>query len=233
MATSVAMRIHPSRAGVAAVLSLVISVGACSSPPPPAVASGPTTSTERFQPTTWTFDKETVGGLPAGATSFFGQWAVRAEPGTPSAPNALCQTASADYPAMQLSNESHKDMSVTAQVKPISGRTDQAAGVLLRIRDAKNYYIVRANALEGSVVIFKYVDGSRSEIRSGAVSVASGVWQQLRGEAIGTTLRGYLGGKLIVEATDATFSEGRAGLWTKADSVTCFDDVVLAPVGGQ
>jgi hypothetical protein len=92
---------------------------------------------------------------------------------------------------------------------------------------------VRANALEASVVIFKYVDGNRSEIKSGPATVASGVWQQLRGEVIGTTLRGYLGGKLIVEATDATFSEGRAGLWTKADSVTCFDDVVLAPVGGQ
>jgi len=216
----------------AALVALVMSLVACGSPPP-AAASGPTSSAERFQATTWTFDQDSVGGLPAGAAAFTGQWSVRTEQGTPSAPNALCQTASADYPAMQLSNESHKDMSVTAQVKPISGRTDQAAGVLLRIRDAKNYYIVRANALEGSVVIFKYVEGSRSEIRSGAASVASGVWQQLRGEAIGTTLRGYLGGKLIVEATDGTFSEGRAGLWTKADSVTCFDDVVLAPVGGQ
>ncbi len=222
---------RPPRAGIAILVTLVTSLVACGPSSPPATASGPTTSTERFQPTTWSFDADPVGGPPAGATSFVGEWAVRPEQGTPSPPNALCQTASADFPAMQLSNESHRDISLTAQFKPISGRTDQAAGVLLRIRDARNYYIVRANALEGNVVIFKNVDGNRSEIKSGSVTVASGVWQQLRGEVIGATLRGYVGGKLIVEATDATFSEGRAGLWTKADSVTCFDDVVLAPVG--
>ncbi|HKW78002.1 MAG TPA: hypothetical protein VJQ09_02815, partial [Candidatus Limnocylindria bacterium] len=144
---------------------------------------------------------------------------------------ALCQTGSADFPGIALTTESHKDMRVTAQVKPISGRTDQAAGVLLRVRDAKNYYIVRANALEGSVVVFKYVNGSRSEVRSGAVNVAAGSWHELRGEVAGTTIRGYWDGRLIVEATDATFAEGGAGLWTKADSVTCFDDVTLAPIG--
>jgi hypothetical protein len=212
------------------MLAVAIALAACSAPPP-AGPSGPTTSNERFQPTTWNFDRDAAGALPAGAKSFAGQWAVRAEAGTPSPPNALCQTASADFPALQLGDETHRDMSLTAQVKPISGRTDQAAGVLLRVQDPTNYYIVRANALEGNVVLFKYVNGQRSEIKSGSITVASGAWQQLRGEVIGTTLRGYLNGKLIVEATDATFREGRAGLWTKADSVTCFDDVVLAPVG--
>ena len=32
-------------------------------------------------------------------------------------------------------------------------------------------------------------------------------------------------GERIVEATDDTFKAGRVGLWTKADSVTRFDDV--------
>ena len=122
-------------------------------------------------------------------------------------------------------------MRVTAKVKPISGSQDRAAGVLVRVRDAKNYYIVRANALEGSVVIFKYVNGSRTEIKTGSATIPAGEWHELRGEAAGTTLRGYWDGRLIVEATDATFTEGGAGLWTKADSVTCFDDVTLAPIG--
>lgn len=42
-------------------------------------------------------------------------------------------------------------------------------------------------------------------------------------------LRGFLNGQPVVEATDATYKAGRIGLWTKADSVTCFDDVVVTP----
>ncbi len=192
-------------------------------------ASGPT-STERFAATTWTFDQDAFGSIPAGASVFSGTWAARAEPGAPSAPSALCQTATAEFPAIGLTTETHRDLRVVAQVKPISGREDQAAGVLLRVRDAKNYYIVRANALEGTVAIFTYVDGRRSEIKSGATTVTAGTWQELRGEVVGTTLRGFLNGRLIVEATDTTFREGGAGLWTKGDSVTCFDDVTVGPV---
>ncbi len=189
-------------------------------------------SAERFSPASWTFDQDAPGALPPGASVFSGQWAVRAEPGTPSPPNALCQTASAEFPAIQLSRDVHRDMRVTAQVKPISGHEDQAAGVLLRVRDAKNYYIVRANALEENVTIFKYVDGRRIEMKSGSATVSAGSWHQLRGEVVGSTIRGYLAGQLVVEATDTTFVEGGMGLWTKSDSVTCFDDVTLAPVSG-
>ncbi len=142
------------------------------------------------------------------------------------------QTATAEFPAIGLTTESHRDMRVTAQIKPISGREDQAAGVLLRVQDAKNYYIVRANALEGSVGVFKYVDGRRTEIKSGSVTVAAGSWQALRGEVVGTTIRGFVNGRLVVEADDAAFQAGGAGLWTKADSVTCFDDVSVGPVSG-
>ncbi len=199
--------------------------------PRPVPQNAPLTSSEQFAATAWTFDQDAAGVLPAGTTTFSGSWAVRAESGAPSAPNALCQTATAEYPAIQLTAEMHRDMRVTAQVKPISGREDQAAGVLLRVRDAKNYYIVRANALEGNLIIFAYIDGRRSELKSGSVPVTAGAWQELRGEVVGTTIRGYLGGRLVVEATDPTFREGGVGLWTKSDSVSCFDDVTVGPVG--
>lgn len=214
------------------LLAVAAAIAACS-PPPNATGGAALTSAEQFAATSWSFNQDAVGSIPAGATSFSGRWAVRTESGAPSPPNALCQTASAEYPALQLSADVHRDMMVTAQVKPISGNEDQAAGILLRVQDAKNYYIVRANALEGTVVIFKYVDGQRSELKSATATIKAGVWQQLRGEVSGTTIRGVLGGQLIVETTDPTFREGKAGLWTKADSVTCFDDVVLGPVGSQ
>jgi hypothetical protein len=41
----------------------------------------------------------------------------------------------------------------------------------------------------------------------------------------GNRFRGFLNGQQVVEATDDSFRSGGVGLWTKADSVTCFDDV--------
>jgi concanavalin A-like lectin/glucanase superfamily protein len=214
----------------AALVFTVVALAGCAAPAGTGPASS-LTSGERFASRSWTFDQEAAGSIPVGAAVFDGSWAVRAEPGAPSAPNALCQTGSATYPAIGLANESHRDMRVSARVKPISGGQDRAAGVLLRVRDQQNYYIVRANALENNVAIFKYVNGSRSELKTGSATVPAGAWQELRGEIAGSTIRGYLDGRLVAEATDPTFSEGGAGLWTKSDSVTCFDDVSIAPIG--
>jgi hypothetical protein len=102
---------------------------------------------------------------------------------------------------------------------------DQAAGLLFRIQDADNYYILRANALEGNVNFYKYASGRRSLMNEGRAAVASGQWQELRVEAVGRQFRGFLNGDLVVEAADDVYTAGRPGLWTKADSVTCFDDV--------
>ena len=174
---------------------------------------------------TWTFDTDPVGGLPQGATAFSGNWSVRSEPDTLSPPNAFCQTGNAVYPALTLSDTVYTDVQVQIQFKPISGNTDRAAGIIFRVQDKDNYYIVRANALEDNVNIYKYVNGGRSLLKEGTVKVLSGQWQELHIEVVGSRIRGFLNGRLVVETSDDTFKSGKVGLWTKADSVTCFDDV--------
>jgi len=176
----------------------------------------------------WNFDDIATGKLPAGAEVFTGSWSVRAEQGAPSAPNALCQSGVADYPAIVLGNKVYTDIMASIAFKPISGKEDQAAGIIFRVQDRDNYYILRANALEDNVIIFKYVKGRRSSIKEGSVKVSPGVWQELRVEVTGSLIRGYLNGRLVAEATDSTFKSGKAGLWTKADSQTCFDNVSIA-----
>jgi hypothetical protein len=178
--------------------------------------------------TQWTFDKEQVGKLPAGATSFSGNWAVKTESDAPSSPNALCQTGKADYPAVSLSDKVYSDVTVTTKFKPVSGNTDRAAGIIFRIQDKDNYYILRANALEDNVNIYKYVGGWRRAIQEASAKVPSGAWQELRVEVSGNHIRGFLNGKQVVEATDNTFKAGKIGLWTKEDSVTCFDNVSIS-----
>jgi hypothetical protein len=177
------------------------------------------------------FDQDATGAAPNGSEVFAGQWVVRAEADTPSKPNALCQTGSATFPAIALSATVFAEVAVTVKFKPISGREDQAAGIIFRVQDKDNYYILRANALEGNVNFYKYANGSRSDIKGGTAKVAAGQWQELRVEATADRLRGFLDGQLVVETSDATFKAGRVGLWTKADSVTCFDDLSVKPGG--
>ncbi len=176
----------------------------------------------------WNFDTDPVGGLPQGATIFSGNWAVRAEGDAPTPPNALCQVGTAEFPALSLSDTVYSDVVISTNFKPISGSTDQAAGIIFRIQDKDNYYILRANALENNVNIYKYAGGRRSTIKEGSAKVVSGKWQELRVEAIGNRIRGFLNGQLVVEATDDTYTAGKVGLWTKADSVTCFDNVTAS-----
>ena len=184
---------------------------------------------EPTKATQWTFDKDQAGKLPVGATVFAGNWAVRTESDAPSSPNALCQTGYAEYPALSLGDKVYTDVTVTARFKPVSGKSDRAAGIIFRIQDKDNYYILRANALEDNVNIYKYVGGRRRAIQESSAKVPSGTWLELRVEVKGNHIRGFLNGKQVVESTDNSFKAGKIGLWTKADSVTCFDNVQINP----
>ncbi|MBI4491208.1 MAG: DUF1080 domain-containing protein [Chloroflexi bacterium] len=193
----------------------------------PAVKYQPANASAPAQPLRWTFDQDPVGGLPPGAAVFSGSWAVRAEPGAPSSPNALCQTGTAEYPALTLGEAVYSDLVLAADFKPISGRTDRAGGLIFRVQDKDNYYILRANALENNVNFYRYAGGQRSLLKDGSASVPSEQWQELRVEVVGNHLRGFLNDEPVVETTDDTFTAGQVGLWTKADSTTCFDDVTV------
>ena len=217
------------------LLVLVTMVAGCVRPAATPVATVPPTpgavpATTSIPRQTWNFDTDLVGRPPQGATVFSGNWSVRAESGTPSTPNALCQTGNTTFPAMTLSDVVYTDVLVQTRFKPISGSIDRAAGIIFHVQDRNNYYIVRANALEDTVDIRKYVNGSRITLKVGSAKVLSGQWQELRVEVVGSRIRGFLNGQLVVETSDDTFKSGKVGLWTKADSVTCFDDVeVRAP----
>lgn len=182
------------------------------------------------QPRQWSFDADAAGQLPAGLQVFSGKWEVLNEADAPSQPNGLCQTGYADYPALVLDDRVYGDAAVSVRFRPVSGRIDQAAGIIFRIQDKDNYFILRANALEDNVNIYKHVKGWRRLIKEGFAKVPSGTWQELRVEVKGNAIRGLLNGQLVVEANDDTFTTGKVGLWTKADSVTCFDNVKITPI---
>lgn len=173
----------------------------------------------------WTFDSDPVGRVPASAEVYAGRWAVRAQTDAPSPPHVLCQTGIAEFPAIVFGDTVFENVALAVRLKPVSGRIDRAGGLIFRVHDSNNYYILRVNALENNANIYKYAVGHRSLLKEARVPVRSGQWHTLRTEVTGNQIRGFFDGRLVVEAADSTFMIGKVGLWTKADSVTCFDNL--------
>jgi hypothetical protein len=176
-----------------------------------AIAKPAAASPLRSVPLTWNFDSDAPGGVPTGAQVFSGKWAVRADPDAPSQPNALCQTGQADYPAIALDAGPYSDLTLVAHFKPISGKADQAGGVIFRVQDKDNYYIARGNALENNVIFFVYVGARRSQLKAGDAPVKSGVWHELRVDVHGSSFAAALDGDRVVDVIDDRYQSGGIG----------------------
>src|SRR5262249_9364987 len=180
------------------------------------------------------FDNATAGAAPPGWTatktgSGQAKWTVEKDDTAPSKPNVLKQSGEATFPVCIKDGTSLKDGFVEVQFKPIAGKEDQAGGVIWRCQDADNYYIARANALEDNVTIYHTIKGRRVSFKNVNTKVASGVWHKLRVDFSGNHFTVTFDGKKVIEATDTRFTEaGKVGVWTKADSVTLFDDFTYA-----
>ena len=176
------------------------------------------------------FDDAKPGEAPAGWTatktgSGEPKWTVEKDDSAPSKPNVLKQSGEATYPVCLKNEPSLKDGFVEVKFKPVSGKEDQAGGVIWRAKDADNYYIARANALEDNVTIYHTIKASRVSFKNVNTKVAPATWHTLRVDFVGNKFTVTFDGKTVIEATDDSFSDaGKVGVWTKADSVTLFDD---------
>jgi hypothetical protein len=139
----------------------------------------------------------------------------------------LSQTAETQpWAVAVLEDRKFADVDLSVKVKPLSGKEDQTGGLIFRAKDAKTYYLVRSNGLEDNYRLYTMTDGKRRQIASTKVDPPKvGEWHTLRVVAKGTKIQAYLNDKLAIDHDDATFTEGWVGLWTKADSVTEFDDL--------
>jgi hypothetical protein len=190
----------------------------------------------------WDFQSDALNAAPAGFSfgrtghGREGKWVVVRDTTAPSGDHVLAQldadvtdyrfpVAVADAPAM-------KDLRLEVRCKPVSGKTDEACGLVFRFRDPDNYYVARANVLEDNVNLYHVVKGRRRQIKGWSGKVAANAWHMLAIEARGNRLKVFWEGKPIIEAEDDAFTDaGRVGVWTKADSVTYFDALSATPLG--
>jgi len=170
--------------------------------------------------------KEDLGQENAKWKFVTGQWVRRASGGR----QVLAQTAETQPWAVAiLEDRKFEDIDVTVRFRPISGKEDASGGIIFRARDGRNYLLARANALENNFRLYTMRDGQRRMIASATVTEPKlGEWHSIRVVAKGTKVQAYLDDALLLDHEDRTFTGGYIGLWTKADSVTEFADLVIA-----
>jgi hypothetical protein len=190
---------------------------------------------------TYDFKADPTGKPPAGWTfgrtgqGKAGTWVVEEGKALGGAGNVLVQrdadTTDYRFPVALVPGVSLTDGSITVRCKSISGRVDQACGVVLRARSENEYVIARSNALENNVRLYNVVAGSRKQFASWNGEVKAGAWQTLGLSASGSEYVVTYDGKAVIRATNDVIKDaGGVGLWTKADSVTAFDAITVETV---
>lgn len=198
------------------------------------------------------FEKDQAGKTPAGFTEALTggggpvQWRVQEVDDAPSGGKVVAQLSddrtNARYPQLVRDDFTARDVDVSVRFKTISGEVDASGGLVFRYRDKGNFYVVRANSLEGNVVAYKTENGKRSNIGVKGKGDAYGVkvevphrkWNTLRVIARGRLFAIYLNDRKVFEVENDTFTgAGKVGLWTKADAVTQFDDLSAASQDNQ
>jgi hypothetical protein len=176
------------------------------------------------------FDFESKG--IEGWATVDGQWAVEEMRGAPSGKRVLVQRATRnEFNVIVAPPGPYADVDASMKFKPISGREDASGGIVFRFSDGK-YYVVRANALESNFRLYYYDRGRRQLATASVKAPALGQWHTVRLVAIGDHMQACLDGKLYLDHGDSRFKSGRVGLWTKADSITAFDDLTIRGVAG-
>jgi hypothetical protein len=163
-----------------------------------------------------------------------GEWKIVEDP-TAAMGRAIEQSSTdrTDYrfPLAIHDSLSAANVNVELRFKAVAGKIDQAGGIVVRLEDADNYYVVRANALEDNVRFYRVVSGRREQLGGTNLRVTANEWHSLGLRAEGERFTVSYDGKTLFSVTDKTFAQaGGVGLWTKADSVTRFDQVKITPL---
>jgi len=191
-------------------------------------------------PAAYALDFETLpkdAALPEGFRVATGTFAVIDDPLAPGKNRVLLQDATTEAFCVALATGAGRacaDGKVSVRFLPVSGKDDAAGGVVFRARDPESYYLCRANGLEDNLRLYVVKYGRRWDLASATVPPpALGTWHTLEVTFEGDVMRGVLDGKHTVEAKDPTYATGWCGVWTKADSVTRFDDLVVVPAAAK
>lgn len=182
----------------------------------------------------WNFDTDRPGKPPAGfsfrrtGNGDVGAWVIVVDDGHQFLGQLGADATSFRFPVAVADEPRLRDVRVSVRCKPVSGTVDQACGLVARYQDENNYLVTRANALEGNVRLYTVKSGRREQIADHTGPVSANAWHELRLELRGDRIQVAWDRRQVLSHRDVTFpNAGRVGVWTKADSITYFDDLIV------
>jgi len=129
------------------------------------------------------------------------------------------------FPLLIFDTETFGDFKFSTRVKTVKGTVEQMAGIVFRLQNETNFYVLRASSLGGTFRFYKVVNGQRGLMPGPSISIPSNVWHEISVECAGNQIRCFLNGNQVIPTiTDNSFSSGKVGFWTKSDSVSYFSD---------
>jgi hypothetical protein len=133
------------------------------------------------------------------------------------------------FPLLIYEDQVLGDFTFSLRFNIVSGSIEQMAGVVFRLQDERNFYVVRASARGRNFRFYRVANGIRDAPIGPEIAITPGTWHELSVEARGNRFRLRLDGQEpIPEITDSSFAQGKIGLWTKSDAVSYFADLRLA-----
>jgi hypothetical protein len=186
---------------------------------------------------TITFDKDDLGKVPkgwtAGGKAEGSVWKLEEDKDAPSGPLVLSQTSKNPGSVFNVcicDEGKYKDLDISIAFKPREGKRDQGGGIIWRVQDKDNFYIVRMNPLENNFWLYRTVAGRRMSLVRVPAKAEAGKWHTMRVVMVGNKMQCYLNDKMLIEHTDDAFKEeGKIGLWTKSDAQSSFSDIKVTP----
>lgn len=186
----------------------------------------------------WTFDEAAPGTLPESfsiGTLFdgrpAGEWKILITNRARSASQVLAQVGSkgADhaYKLVLLDGTASSNVDVEVAFLPVSGKADLGGGLIWRAKDDRNYYLLRASAVEQNIRLYRVVKGTRQLVKNYNRAIGQSGWHTLRVIQHGCEMQIRYDDEPLFQVCERTFDRGRVGLWTKSDAVTYFDDLHL------
>lgn len=176
---------------------------------------------------TFNFDNEEVGKLPADWTAAVSSWMIAMD-GTNKAIKQAGKNEGDRFNICVQNKLTYQNLEMEVRIKPLEGEEDQGGGLVWRYRDAKNYYITRANPLENNFRVYKVVNGNRKQMQSANIKMTKGEWYTIKVVVTGNNVDCYYNGQKLLSHSDDTFpNAGLVGFWSKADAVSLFDDLKI------
>ena len=187
------------------------------------------------------FESDEAGQAPRYFTSAVtgdfkeGKWIVEDAEGAPSGKKVLAQRDATDagerFALCLYDSEKSADADVEVRLKSVGGTVALTGGVVARCIDRNNYYLARADVLANNVRLYAVVQGQLTQLAAQPVGIEAKQWHKLRLVVSGRHLQIYFNDVMVAEADDDALRDpGQVGVWTQADSVTLFDDLIIKPV---